>query len=429
MAKRSAAGNRRARIAASFVLAALLLQLVTPAIARAADLTIQTNTATANFPKGINFHLVVGLAQSAKALELRYHPTFSPITQVESPQISPGRHLDVKYALDLTTNYLPPGLDIDYSWRITLADGSTVDTPEQTVFYMDHQRDWHTLTKGPVSLYYYAGNPSFAQDALNTVTDSIDKFDSTFKVTTDQAVQVVMYGSEQDFSNALPLNSDEWIGGFADPELHLIVVGILPGDTSEVHRMLSHEVVHIVMAQATDNPFNEPPTWLNEGLASYYQEVQDDRFGPLLSRAIQDGKLDTIRGLDSSFPSDPDAALLSYAESESIVKFIIQQYGADKMAALIDAFRRGVSYDQAVQQSLGMSLDQLDAAWKQSLGYHGDAQATVRSTEPTDHAGPSISSGRLGGAARDLGGAAAVLLLAGGAIVLTRRRKRAGDPA
>lgn len=370
---------RLGRLIAALILIMLFVQLAAPRTSGAAEFVVQKDTASADFPNGISFQLVTDSPERVTDLELRYHPAFAAVTQVARPDFQPGDHLEVNYQLDLRTNYLPPGIDIVYHWRVTHADGSTVDTPDKTVFYMDGHRTWRTLSANPVTLYYYAGNPSFAQEALDTLSRSITRFDETFGVTTDQPIRVVMYGSEHDFSNVLPLNSDEWIGGFADPELHLIVVGILPGDTTEVNRMLSHEVVHIVMDQATANPFNEPPTWLNEGLASYYQEVQDDRFGPLLSRAIRAGKLDSVRSLNSGFPSDPDAALLSYAESESIVRFIVEELGAQKMAALINVFQQGISYDDAVQQSLGMSFDELDAAWKEWLGYHGQAMSTFDS--------------------------------------------------
>jgi hypothetical protein len=42
------------------------------------------------------------------------------------------------------------------------------------------------------------------------------------------------------------------------------------------------------------------------------------------------------------------------------------------MPALIAAFKDGLSYDQAVQQVLKVSIDQLDKDWKGSLNYGGD---------------------------------------------------------
>src|SRR6185312_736627 len=106
---------------------------------------------------------------------------------------------------------------------------------------------------------------------------------------------------------------------------------------SEIERILSHEAVHLIVHQATENPFNEPPPWLDEGLATYYQAVADPRFGPVLQHAVSSGTLIPIKALNSSFPDDANQALQSYAESESIVNFILKTKGNDGMSALLHA--------------------------------------------------------------------------------------------
>lgn len=366
--------STRAHVGLALLLAlAALVASTLSQTAGAASLTVHANEATPDFPMGITFHLEADVSQPVTRVELRYYPDGLPVIQVARPEIRPGTHVDVTHTVDLLLNYLPPAVDVRYRWRLFLADGDAVDTEEQTLFYMDQQHDWQTLQRGVVTLYYYAGNPSFAEQALATTVNSVERFDRTFGVTTDRPIRVVMYASDRDFRAALPAGSDDWVGGFAEPDLGLIVVAIRPGDTGEIARMLSHEVVHVVMAQATANPFNSPPPWLNEGIASYYQEVPDDRFAPVLQRAVRAGNLDTVRALNSAFPPDPGAAILAYAESESIVRFIVEEKGADAIADLINVFREGVSYDEAVQRALGIDLDQLDHEWKAWLGYQGDA--------------------------------------------------------
>lgn len=347
--------------------------------AQAQELTAIENSAAPNFPASIDFRLVADLPAAPAHVEIRYRPAYSPVTQVIRPDFTPANHIEISHSLDMSINYIPPGVDILYRWWIELADGTTLETAEQAIFYMDGRHDWRQFTDGQVTLYFYSGNDSFGQDALETTVRSIDRFRTTFDIAEEEPVRVVVYGNNRDFAAALPPNSSEWIGGFADPELHLIVTGIQPGAGSaqEIRRILSHEVIHLIMAQATDNPFNSPPTWLDEGLATYYQEVEDARFGGILNTAINDGRLIPVRALNSSFPDDPELALLSYAESESIVQFIIEEKGEAQMSALIKIFREGVSYDNAVQQTLGIGIDELDQQWKDWLGYGGDAAAPV----------------------------------------------------
>jgi hypothetical protein len=98
------------------------------------------------------------------------------------------------------------------------------------------------------------------------------------------------------------------------------------------------------------------------------QNNGDENAQEIVRAAAAEGRLLPIRSLNSSFPYDPNEVDLAYAESLSIVSFIIDHFGADKMGALIGAYREGLSHDDAARSALGVDLDELDRLWKESLG-------------------------------------------------------------
>ncbi len=415
------------RLAPLLFLIALSFGVFAPAkAATATGLQVQTDSAKVDFPRSLVFHLVADVDQPIVSVETWYHPAYSPVTSVVRADFSAGAHVDVTNTVDMQLNYLPPGVDVLYRWRLTLRDGSVLETPEQTVLYMDTRYQWQTKTKGAVTVYYFAGDDQIGQAALDQTVKAINNMKQTFKLTADEPVRVVIYSSTRDFASALPPNSAEWIGGFTQPDLHLVVTGVDKNNDpmSEIERILSHEAVHLIMHQATENPFNEPPPWLDEGLATYYQAIADPRFGPVLQNAIKSGTLIPIKALNSTFPDDPNQALQSYAESQSIVNFILKSKGNDGMSALLKAYQGGVSNEQAVQTAFGESIDQLDAAWKKSLNYPGDRgiSASVDNRDgsggsPNDSTGPLTTPALLGIAA---------LLALGGGLYYTRRARRLG---
>lgn len=422
-----ASNERRLRLASLVPLLLILFAVLAPiAPAGAAGLTVAKQTATVDFPTKLTFDLVADAPQAVSAAEVWYHPAYDPVTSVSRPKFSGGTHVDVSTSVDMQLNYVWPGVDMVYHWRLTLKDGSILTTPEQTFLYMDSRYQWSTATSGAVTVYYQKGDDQIGQEALKTTVGAINQFQQTFHLTSSEPVHVVVYGSDTAFASALPPNSAEWIGGVAEPYLHLVLTAIQPGSDamSETHRILSHEVVHLSIYQATSNPFNSPPPWLDEGLATYYQEVQDSRFKPMLQTAVKSGTLIPVRALNSSFPDDPNQALLSYAESESVVDFIINQKGADKMSALLQAFKGGVSYDQAVQAGLGISLDQLDKEWKDWLGYKGDkpVSATVDAARGDAGTGQHNRDQLVASASAILVGVAAILCLVAGAAYALRSR-------
>jgi hypothetical protein len=424
-----ASGRTIVRLAPLLLLIALSFGTLAPArAATATGLQIQTDSATVDFPKSLVFHLIADVDQSVVSVETWYHPAFSPVTSVVRADFKGGSHVDVSNTVDMQLNYLPPGIDIIYRWRLTLHDGSVVETPEKTVLYTDTRFKWQTKTDGAVTVYYYAGDDQIGQAALDQTVKAIDNMKKTFKLTADEPVRVVIYSSTRDFASALPPNSAEWIGGFTQPGLHLVVTGVDKNSDpmSEIERILSHEAVHLIVHQATENPFNEPPPWLDEGLATYYQAIADPRFGPVLQHAVNSGTLIPIKALNSTFPDDPNQALQSYAESESIVNFIVHTKGNDGMSALLRAYQGGVSNEQAVQTAFGESIDQLDKDWKKSLNYKGD-QGISASIDSRPDGGGSLedSIGSFGTPA--LLGLAALFALGSGLFFTIRARKLRDD--
>ncbi len=128
---------------------------------------------------------------------------------------------------------MPPGLDIIYFWRVIDSAGNATDSEEQILFYMDDGPDWESLTNGLVTLWWYSGNQEFGEDMLETANRTIETLATRFDVDADEPIRMVIYGSDDDFMEALPPNSADWIGGQAHPALNLIVAQIVPGAGAE----------------------------------------------------------------------------------------------------------------------------------------------------------------------------------------------------
>jgi hypothetical protein len=344
--------------------------------ASAAGAVAVTNTsAKPQFPTAITFHLEASAASGEiTAVNLLYHAVGTLTTKRVPVPVERGQKIKLDYSLDTQNDFIPPGVDVEYRWGFTLSDGTQFRSDPTTIFYMDDQQQWKKKTSGLVTLWWYSGDDSFAQDAIDTANRALNTLSKTYGVQVSTPIRILIYANTRDLRVALPPNSAEWIGGGATVELSIIHAAIASdrSSASEIRRILPHEVSHIVVYQASLNPYNRPPLWLDEGLAVHNQETPDVRFRPLIKDAVDNGKLIPIRALNSPFPLNADQALLSYAESESVVNFIINAYGSKYIGALISAFKDGISYDQVVQKVLKESIDDLDKEWKQSLSYGGD---------------------------------------------------------
>jgi hypothetical protein len=139
-------------------------------------------------------------------------------------------------------------------------------------------------------------------------------------------------------------------------------------------------LTHLVVHQATFSPYGQLPLWLDEGLATYSQGALDSDLRSSLNTAISQGTLISVRTLCSPFSAYTDKARLSYAESYSLVEYLLDNYGQDKMLDLLTVLKQGSTYDEALTEVYGFDIDGLDASWRAALT-SGTLTAVSRSLE------------------------------------------------
>jgi hypothetical protein len=94
----------------------------------------------------------------------------------------------------------------------------------------------------------------------------------------------------------------------------------------------------------------------------------------------------SVRSLSGGFSEVPSRAYLSYSQSYSIVKFLIETYGQDKMNALLITLRDGTTVDDALLTVYGFDIDGLENAWREAVG----AAPQTASAQPTTQAPPTF---------------------------------------
>jgi hypothetical protein len=130
---------------------------------------------------------------------------------------------------------------------------------------------------------------------------------------------------------------------------------------------MAHELTHQIIAQVTSNPYGGLPTWLDEGLAVQNEAPPAADYNGIVSKAADAKALITVRSLASPFSAYGNEAYLSYAESYSIVKYLIEKYGEPRMLELLRTFRDGATYDNALKKVYGFDMDGLNAEWQNFL--------------------------------------------------------------
>ena len=321
------------------------------------------------FPDAITFNLEVQSGTDINSIVLQHKVekiSFASLVSEARPEFTPAPEVQTSWTWDMRKASLPPGANIEYRWIIEDAAGSREETIWNTVRFDDDRYGWKSLAGDSVTLFWYSGDQSFAQELMDSALATLDKLATDTGAHLEQPVRVYVYASSQDLRGAM-VYPQEWTGGVAFTEYGIVALGVDAGSLAWGKRSLAHELAHLVTYQMTFNPYGDLPSWLEEGLSMYAEGNLRNDLQSILTEAISEDNLISVRSLSGSFPAKAEEAGLYYAQSYSLVNFLIHDYGKDRMLQLLSAFKEGSAHDDALLEVYGFDTDGLDDLWRQSL--------------------------------------------------------------
>jgi len=347
----------------------LLLAISSPGLVQAqGELTILDSSAQAEFPSRLNFNLSAESDVNITDIRLCYtvdRASFAQVTSEAYIEFMPSATVDVGWTLEMVKiGGLPPGSSVEYWWTVEDANGNKVETAPVRVWFGDIRYSWRSLTEGKVAIFWYEGDDSFARELMAAAQQALERLAEDTGAYLGKPAKLYVYANANDLKGAM-IHTQEWIGGVAFTRYGIIAIGIAPSNINWGKRAIAHELTHLVIHQMTLNPYNSLPTWLDEGLAMHNEGVLGPELTSHLSRAIAEGSLISVQSLSSPLSAYAGEAYLSYAQSYSLVEFLIINYGQGKMLELLNTFREGSSYDAALERGYGFDMDGLDTLWQE----------------------------------------------------------------
>jgi len=447
--------RRAARRGCTVFVSGLLGLLALAGPVSADSVSFGAPTATSIFGKGIVFTQPVSGASFTEAdlvitLPGDIGPSVIKIKNLGAP---------LKYTIDTSTGQIQPNTKVSARFQVVFADGTTQQSPEVKVTYVDDRFNWQTEVGTYVTLHWYEGDAAFAQQALTMGENGISKSAKFLGVTETAPIDFFVYADQKSFYDALGPGTRENVGGEANTVTRTLFALIAPADLGYARTVVPHELTHVVFDDGTTNPYHSPPRWLNEGLAVYLSEGFGSSDKSLVSQAAKSKTLMPLQALTGQFPTTADRFFLAYAESVSAVDYLIRKYGRAPFQKLVKSYRTGTSDDEAFMAAFGLDTAAINKGWLAdngitssqtfgpqtapggpvppgwttsggSQGGPGATQPTAGSTAGTSGQGSGGQSGKGSGEAGLL--VAAVLALGGvmllGVAVMMHARGRNAQP-
>jgi len=261
------------------------------------------------------------------------------------------------------------------------------DFGKNRIQYRRHQ--WKYLQSEHYDIYFYGDGQSAAEFAAAVAESSYQHISRVLDFKMQARTAILLYNSHNDFeeTNIAPDIQEESVGGFTEFYKDRVVLPY-EGSADQFRHVTNHELVHALHNQffygsgagAIIHGLSgfSMPLWFAEGHAEYLSLRWDTNSDNFIRDAVISEYLPPILQLN---------AFLAYKGGQSLLYWIENRYGAEKVTQLNLAMRRTKNVERAMRQVFGMPIEDLGHAWHHDLREEYWPEI-ARRTAPSDLATP-----------------------------------------
>lgn len=348
----------------------LLMMILTLGFPKAASAQAQVTQTSVVYTYGeqITFRLNLQSDQQVNKAMIFFQADGDTHTNIGEAMIIPtGEETYELSYTHLIENYrLRAFSQVEYRVEVSFEGGDTYKSPPATFYYSDNRFDWQTQEEGPFQVHWYQGDVALAQSVLDVAQAGLAKIQSLLALPAPASLEIYIYPDVNTMRKVLNPSSADWVAGHADPDLGVVIVSLPAGPEQRLltEQRIPHELMHIVLYQATGAGYSHLPVWLSEGLASLAELYTNPDYDFALENAVKADNLLQIASLCQTFPRDASNALLSYAQSASFTSYLHGTFGTSGLEKLVTTYANGLDCEQGFKTATGIELKQSERQWR-----------------------------------------------------------------
>ena len=221
---------------------------------------------------------------------------------------------------------------------------------------------------------YYADAPQdFIEEVIKEAEDCYKEITTNLGFTRhnfwlwDERAKIYIHKDAQDYRKAS--QQPDWSVGAAS--LREKVINTYPLASGFFDSLLPHELGHIIFREFVGLTA-DVPIWLDEGVACFQEKSRRWGTNKIVQEAIENNRFIPIYEISrASFSTTGDKKIIEllYAESASIVYFLIVKHGKYNFAKFCKGLRDGKRLDDAIKSAYlrYKNLKELNDAWVKYL--------------------------------------------------------------
>ncbi len=229
--------------------------------------------------------------------------------------------------------------------------------------------NWRYIQSEHLDVYFYGEEQHLAQFVADVAESSYVALQNDMKYKIQDRIPILVYNSHNDFqqTNATYSLLEESVGGFTEIFKNRVVVPF-QGNYKDFRHVIHHELTHAVTFQMLYGEGSgsmvmsmaqfQIPLWLAEGLAEYESLGWDSESDMYMRDATLNNYIPPISYL---------SGFLNYKGGQSVFNYISKKYGKKKIAEFLNKVKFMRNVDKALEQSIGISSEELSERWQKYL--------------------------------------------------------------
>ena len=317
------------------------------------------------FPEQIELRLEAESDTEITGIRLLYSVGGREVLVYGYPQFTSDRQVSADYIIKTGGgSYIPTGVDIEYYYVIEDAGGHLLETERYSIRYTDPRYRWQELQLDNLVVLWH-DRPRWQVASVATEVDRrLERVRTLFGLQDAPPMKAVILNDRREANRSFPrvsqtATTSHLFGGFAYGQYDLFVLIGLRIDG------MVHEMTHLLLDEAVDSPRARVPSWLNEGLAQYF-ESDSHRRARTVERAARRGQLMPLASM-AAVPGRPEDVALFYSQAWSVVSYLMDVHGEERMAVFIDTVNNVSGIDAAAVEAYGMTLAEIQRDWEATL--------------------------------------------------------------
>lgn len=223
------------------------------------------------------------------------------------------------------------------------------------------------LKSDNINIYYPEKREQLAYFTLNTIQNQIPPLQKVFGNPPGE-IYIYITDSQEAFKQTAGSHLPDWTAAVTIFPRQIIVLknpSLTKSNLRQFRETIEHEFIHLYQSMFV--PLNITPAWFNEGWACYLASPYDIHSRIILSRAIFNNQIIPLEKLADFLNYNRLQAELAYAESSSLIEYLIVVYGEQVMGEIFKDMALTKDFDKTLQRLTDLNTETLEYHWKRFI--------------------------------------------------------------